>query len=233
MRLIQLADWRRNLPMAAFCDHNSSVKLVPLSVAIALALALSLAPLARAIADQRCDMLGRSASEAKNCHGCCDQMKCCPVSKQEEKAQSTQPISSNRSDSGFGSIVAVALRDSLLLWPVSVGWENYRSFRTSSSAPTALSLARLCIRLIWAIGVNARGVPTYRHDFELNRSEINECTWKHFLSFYSRYYWSVLAASPDPLIKRTQRIRAGSHFRALATRHCATIPRSGLHCRDG
>jgi len=148
MRLIQLADWRRNLPMAAFCDHNSSVKLVPLSVAIALALALSLAPLARAIADQRCDMLGRSASEAKNCHGCCDQMKCCPVSKQEEKAQSTQPISSNRSDSGFGSIVAVALRDSLLLWPVSVGWENYRSFRTSSSAPTALSLARLCIRLI-------------------------------------------------------------------------------------
>ena len=76
------------------------MKLFPLSVAIALALALFFAPLSRAIADQRCDMLGRSASQAKNCHGCCEQMKCCPVSKQEEKAQPTQPTSSSRPDVG-------------------------------------------------------------------------------------------------------------------------------------
>ena len=102
---------RRNLPMKRFQNRNASVKLFPLSVAIALALALFVAPLSRAIADQRCDMLGRSASQAKNCQGCCEQMKCCSVSKQEEKAQSTQPTSSSRSDSGFGNILAVTSKD--------------------------------------------------------------------------------------------------------------------------
>ena len=124
------------------------MKLFPLSVAIALALALFVAPLSRAIADQRCDMLGRSASQAKNCHGCCEQMKCCPVSKQEEKAQSSQPTSSNRPDSGFGSILAVTSKDSVLLYLLSCHFENYRPVRRSSAGPVALSLARLCIRLI-------------------------------------------------------------------------------------
>jgi hypothetical protein len=134
--------------MKVFLNRNSSVKLFPLSIAIVLVLALFLAPLSRAIADQRCDMLGGSASQAKNCHGCCDQMKCCPVSKQEEKAQSAQPISSNRSDSGFGSILAVSSKDSVVLYSLPSDVENYRPFRTSSAVPVALSLARLCIRLI-------------------------------------------------------------------------------------
>ena len=124
------------------------MKLFPLSVAIAVVLALFSAPLSRAIADQRCDMLRRSASQAKNCHGCCEQMKCCPVSKQEEKAQSSQPTSSNRPDSGFGNILAVTSKDSVLLYLLSCHLENYRPVRTSSTAPIALSLARLCIRLI-------------------------------------------------------------------------------------
>jgi hypothetical protein len=124
------------------------VKLFPLSIAIVLVLALFFAPLSRAIADQRCDMLGRSASQTKNCHGCCEQMKCCPVSKQEEKAQSTQPKSSSRSDSGFGNILAVTAKDCVLLYSLAGDVENYRTFRTSSAAPVALSLERLCIRLI-------------------------------------------------------------------------------------
>lgn len=124
------------------------MKLFPLSVAIALALALFFAPLSRAIADQRCDMLGRSASQAKNCHGCCEQMKCCPVAKQEEKAQPTHPTSSSRPDVGFGNILALTSKDSVLLYLLSCHLENYRPVRTSSTAPTALSLARLCIRLI-------------------------------------------------------------------------------------
>ena len=124
------------------------MKLFPLSVAIALALALFFAPLSRAIADQRCDMLGRSASQAKNCHGCCEQMKCCPVAKQEEKAQSTYPTSSSRPDVGFGNILALISKDSVLLYLLSCHLENYRPFRRSSAGPVALSLARLCIRLI-------------------------------------------------------------------------------------
>jgi hypothetical protein len=124
------------------------VKLFPLSVAIAVALALFFAPLSRAIADQRCDMLGRSASQAKNCHGCCDQMKCCPVSKQGEKAQSGQPASSSRLDSGFSNVLAVASKDSVLLYLLSGGVQNYRVLSTFFPAPIALSLARLCIRLI-------------------------------------------------------------------------------------
>ena len=139
---------RRNLPMKVFLNRNASVKLFPLSIAIVLALALVLAPLSRAIADQRCDMLGRSASQAKNCQGCCEQMKCCPVLKKEEKAKSTQPTSSSRSDSGFGNLLAVTSKDSVLLYSLSRDVENYRPFRTSSAAPVALSLARLCIRLI-------------------------------------------------------------------------------------
>jgi hypothetical protein len=127
-----------------FFNKNDSVKLFPLSIAVVLALALFLTPLSRAIADQRCDMLGGSASQAKSCQGCCQQMKCCSVSKQEEKAQSTQPTSSSRSDSGFGNILAVPPKDSVL--PRDV--EDYRPFGTSSAAPSTLSLARLCIRLI-------------------------------------------------------------------------------------
>jgi hypothetical protein len=124
------------------------VKCLPLSVAITVALALFFAPLSRAIADQRCDMLGRSPSQAKNCHGCCDQMKCCPVLKQEEKAQSNQPTSSNRADSGFVNILAVTSRHTALLYSLSGGVESYRPFATSSRAQVALSLARLCMRLI-------------------------------------------------------------------------------------
>jgi hypothetical protein len=134
--------------MKAFLHRIAFVKLFPLSIAIVLVLALFFAPLSRAIADQQCDMLGRSASQAKNCHGCCDQIKCCPVSKQDEKAQSTQPTSSSRLDSGFGHILAVTSRDFVLLYSLSSDVENYRPFRTSSAAPVALSLARLCIRLI-------------------------------------------------------------------------------------
>ena len=122
------------------------MKLFRLSVAIALAFALFVAPLSRAISYQRCDMLGRSASQAKNCHGCCDQMKCCPVSKQEEKAQSSQPTSSSRLDSGFGNILAVTLKDSVLLYSLLSDIENYRPSRASSPVPGAPSLARLCIR---------------------------------------------------------------------------------------
>jgi hypothetical protein len=140
--------WRKACQMKQFQNKRSAVKLFPLSVAITLALAVFLAPLSRAIADQRCDMLGRSASQAKNCHGCCDQMKCCSVSKQEEKAQSAQPTSSSRSDSGFGNILAVTSKDFVLLYSLPSDLENYRSFRTSSAAPLTLSLARLCIRLI-------------------------------------------------------------------------------------
>ena len=140
--------WRRNLPMKRFQNRNASVKLFPLSIAIVLSLALFVAPLSRAIADQRCDMLGRSASQAKNCHGCCEQMKCCSVSKQEEKSQSTQPTSSSRSDSGFGNILAVPPKDPVLLYSLPGDVEDYRPFRTSSAAPLTLSLARLCIRLI-------------------------------------------------------------------------------------
>ena len=120
----------------------------PLSVAIALALALFFAPLSRALADQRCDMLGRSASQAKNCHGCCDQMKCCTVSKQEEKSQSPQPISNSRSDSGFGNSLAVTFNDSVLLYSLFGDVENFRPFRASFAFRTAPSLERLCIRLI-------------------------------------------------------------------------------------
>jgi hypothetical protein len=138
----------QNLPMGRFKNRNESVKLFPLSVAIVVALAVFLAPLSRAIADQRCDMLGRSASQAKNCHGCCNQMKCCSVSKQEEKAQSTQSTSSSRSDSGFGNILAVTSKDFVLLYSLPDDLEKYRRFRTSSAAPLTLSLARLCIRLI-------------------------------------------------------------------------------------
>jgi hypothetical protein len=134
--------------MKRFQNKRGAVKRFPLSIAIVLALALFLAPLSRAIADQRCDMLGRSASQAKNCQGCCEQMKCCPVLKQEEKAQSAKPTSSSRSDSGFGNILAVTSKDFVLLYSLSGGVENYRPFRTSSAAPVALSLARLCIRLI-------------------------------------------------------------------------------------
>jgi hypothetical protein len=126
---------RRNLPMKRFQNRNASVKLFPLSVAVTVVFALFVAPLSRAIADQRCDTLGRSASQAKNCQGCCEQMKCCSVSKQEEKSQSTQPTSSSRSDSGFGNILAVTSRDFVLLYSLSGGVENYRRFRTSSVAP--------------------------------------------------------------------------------------------------
>jgi hypothetical protein len=124
------------------------VKLFPLSVAIAVALALFFAPLSRALANQRCDMLGRSASQAKNCHGCCDQMKCCPVSKQEEKAQSEQPASSSRLDSGFGNILAVAAKHSVPLYSLSGSAEGCRPYLTFPPTPAALSLALLCIRLI-------------------------------------------------------------------------------------
>jgi hypothetical protein len=134
--------------MKAFLNKMLSVKFFPLSIAIVLALALFHAPLSGAIAGQRCDMLGRSASQARNCHGCCEQMKCCPVSKQDEKAQSTQPASSGRSDPGFGNILAVTSKDSVLLYWLSADAEDYRPFRTPSAAPVALSLARLCIRLI-------------------------------------------------------------------------------------
>jgi hypothetical protein len=105
-------------------------------------------PLSRAIADQRCDMLGRSASQAKNCHGCCEQMKCCPVSKQEEKAQSGQAAAGNRLDSGFGNILAVASKDFVLLYLLPSGAESFRVVPTPSASSTALSLALLCIRLI-------------------------------------------------------------------------------------
>ena len=75
-------------------------------------------------------------------------MKCCPVAKQEEKAQPTQPTSSSRPDAGFGSILAVTSKDSVLLYLLSCDLENYRPIRTSSTAPIAVSLERLCIRLI-------------------------------------------------------------------------------------
>jgi hypothetical protein len=134
--------------MKRFQTKGSAVKLFPLSVTIALALALFVAPLSRAIADQRCDMLGRSASQAKDCQGCCDRMKCCSVSKQEEKAQSSKPTSNSRSDSGVGNILAVTPKDFVLLYSLSGGVENFRPFRTSSAAQLTLSFARLCIRLI-------------------------------------------------------------------------------------
>jgi hypothetical protein len=125
------------------------VKLFPLSVAIAVALALFFEPLSHAIPDQRCDMLGRSASQAKNCHGCCGQMKCCPIAtKQQEKAQSSEPAASSRLDSGFGKILALASKDSALLYLLPGDGQKYRVLRTFSPAPATPSLAVLCIRLI-------------------------------------------------------------------------------------
>jgi hypothetical protein len=124
------------------------VKFLPLSVAIAVALALFFAPLSRAIADQRCDMLGRSSSQAKNCHGCCEQMKCCAVSKQQEKGESSQSTSSSRPDSGIGSIPAVTSKDSVLLHSFLNGGRGYQPSTAPSAAPVAPSLALLCIRLI-------------------------------------------------------------------------------------
>jgi hypothetical protein len=131
-----------------FRNRRIAVKPFRLSVAIALALALIFAPRALVFADQPCDMLGRSASQAKNCHGCCQQMKCCPVSKQEEKAQSTLPTASNRADSGFGNILAISSKDSVLRYSCSGSVGSYRSFGMWPPAPVTLSLARLCIRLI-------------------------------------------------------------------------------------
>jgi hypothetical protein len=115
------------------------------SAAIALALALLLAALPQVFAGQRCDMLRPSASQARDCHGCCKQMKCCPVSEEKEKAQFPQP-SKSRADSGIGSVFAVVSKELPYSFPGNL--QSYLPFEASFSRPAALSLARLCIRLI-------------------------------------------------------------------------------------
>jgi hypothetical protein len=141
LRLCRLA---RELVNETVVGYDASVKLFPLSITIAVTLALLLS---RVGADERCDMLGRSASQARNCHGCCEQMKCCPVSKQEEKTQSGQPASS-RLDPGSGNIFAVASRESVFLYVLAGRAESSRLVSTSCRPPAARSLALLCIRLI-------------------------------------------------------------------------------------
>jgi hypothetical protein len=76
-------------------------------------------------------------------------MKCCPISmKQQEKAQSSGPAASDRLDSGFGNFLALASKDSALLYLLSGGGQKYRVLSAFSPAPVARSLALLCIRLI-------------------------------------------------------------------------------------
>jgi hypothetical protein len=77
----------QGLPMKRSQNKRSAVKLFPLSVAIALALTLFLAPMPQVFAAQECDMFGVSPIEARNCHGCCAQMKCCSVPNQDENSQ--------------------------------------------------------------------------------------------------------------------------------------------------
>ena len=148
--LDHLADWQlaQGLPMKRVQNRRNAVKLFPLSVGIALALTLFLAPVPRAVAAQECDMFGVTPIEARNCHGCCAQMKCCSVPDHDEKSQPALPGSNNRSDSGCDNILAVTSKDSILLYSLPSDVENYRPFGILSAAPLTLSLARLCIRLI-------------------------------------------------------------------------------------
>src|SRR5882724_2889618 len=93
-----------------------AVKLFRLSVAIAVALTLFLAPMPRVFAAQECDMFGVSPVEARNCHGCCAQMKCCSAPNQDENSQPALPGSNNRLDSGCDSILAIVPKFSVLLY---------------------------------------------------------------------------------------------------------------------
>jgi len=134
--------------MKRFQNKRSAVKLFPLSVAIALALTLFLAPMPQVFAAQECDMFGVSPIEARNCHGCCAQMKCCSVPDNDGKSQPALPGSNNRSDSGSDNILAVVPKFSVLLYALPGDREDYRPSRPASVTPVFSSLARLCIRLI-------------------------------------------------------------------------------------
>jgi hypothetical protein len=136
------------LPTKGFQNKHATVKLLSLSVAIAVALAVFLAPVPRVFTAQECDMFGVSPFEARNCHGCCAQMKCCSAPNQDENSQPPLPGSNNRPDSGCDSILAVVPKLSVLLYALPGDSEDYRPSRPASVTPVFSSLARLCIRLI-------------------------------------------------------------------------------------
>jgi hypothetical protein len=92
-------------------------------------------------------MFGVSPIEARNCHGCCAQMKCCSVPDHDEKSQPALPGSNNRLDSGCDNILAVIPKFSVLLYALPGDREDYRPSRLVIT-PAFSSLARLCIRLI-------------------------------------------------------------------------------------
>jgi len=138
----------QDLPIKQFQNKHTAVKLFPLSVAIALALTLFFAPMPRVFATQECDMFGVSPIEARNCHGCCAQMKCCSLQNHDEKSQPALPGSNNRSDSGCDNILAVVPKFSVLLYALAGDREDCRPSGLASVAPVFSSLARLCIRLI-------------------------------------------------------------------------------------
>jgi len=137
----------QGLPMKRFQNKGSAMQLFPLSVAIALALTLFLGPMPRAFAAQECDMFGISPIEARNCHGCCAQMKCCSVPNHGEKSQPALPGSNNRSDSS-GDNILVDPKFSVLLHELPGDSVDYRPYGLAPVAPVFSSLARLCIRLI-------------------------------------------------------------------------------------
>jgi hypothetical protein len=93
-------------------------------------------------------MLGVSPIEAKNCHGCCAQMKCCSAPNQNDNSQPALPESNNRSDSGCNIIVAVVPHFSILLGALACDRKDHHTSGLSSVTPVFSSLARLCIRLI-------------------------------------------------------------------------------------
>jgi hypothetical protein len=138
----------QGLPLNRSQNKRSGVKLIPLSVGIAVALTLFVAPVPRVISAQECDMFGVSQTEARNCHGCCAQMKCCSVPDRDEKSQPALPESKNRSDSGCDNILAFVPKFSVLLYALPGDGEDYRASRLASVTPVFSSLAHLCIRLI-------------------------------------------------------------------------------------
>jgi hypothetical protein len=75
-------------------------------------------------------------------------MKCCPISKQEEQAQATQPTSGGRPDSGFGNILAVASKDVALLYLIPGCAEKLSVFADIIRRFGSSVVGALCIRLI-------------------------------------------------------------------------------------
>ncbi len=124
------------------------MKLGPMLATFVLVFALFFASFSGIVSAEECTMLRDSQFQAQSCPGCCATMKCCSLSKQDEKSQAAQPPSDARLKINHDHFLAVVPRLSTLLYALPSDRNDNKLFKQISAIPIIPSLTRLCVHLI-------------------------------------------------------------------------------------